>query len=590
MNFPGRRTQTSSILIACLLSSAAIAQTDCSEEITEIDRRISTGNYSAQNVQIARQIQSTIRQMCPFLDERKRVAMRETIEGILPTMSEEERQAWQTERNARELAELPAQRAASAMLKAERDEKRRAAREAELNRPAVSPVLLSPPTGHSLAAQAVTHDDSMNQFWLWDWDVFEGRLRVLYSSFPNTAQFGLPDWQFYVYLTEITAAGEVTHRLITSKQQGDHAALMLRRGFDEILLQRQIDRPAEPAALERWSISDTRMLATVDITGRKFSLDGAAWRSRSYPLATSDGNILYIARRIGTRQDDRTRIGWFKFSPGGALLGSGTAPDIKDNFDIWSSFHTADGGAGLIINMMPIGGSRMITVPGAPANGMMANVVSEKRALIVDAAGRLALTSIAIERRLMPGGIPGIPSATPVAQVQSPAQALQNMFEQTRLLETRLDANRATVYSDVGPHRLDALKETGRGYAFLTVVTSGSDVEPPVDGPYLVEFDAGGETNRIYLASIARQLGITLKTFVASPDGRFYLLGMHQSSGDSHVVLIDREGNPVARSRTSYDRPARIVDIVADAAGVWLVGQVGRDNGQNLWVERIEFR
>ncbi|NIA26991.1 MAG: hypothetical protein GWP02_02970, partial [Desulfobulbaceae bacterium] len=409
------------------LATTALAQTDCSAEIAEIDRRIATGNYSTGDVQMARQMRAAFNQMCMFLDEESRAGMMGDIEKILPTMSEAERLA-------------------------------------EAN-PSASPVLLSPPTGRSLAAEVVVRGEPMSQFWLWDWDVFKGRLRVLYSSFPNTAQFSLPGWRFNVYVTEITPAGSITHRLITSKQAGDHAGLMLRRGFDEILFQRQVDRPGMPAALERWSISSPRMLATADITGRKFSMNGAAWRFRGLPMATSDGNILYVARKMGTRQDDRTRIGWFKYSPGGAQLGSGTAADIKGEFDIWSSFYTSNGGAGLIVNISADAGDDAPTNDVAAAFGFMggagAGAGGGKRALIVDGKANLTFKSTRLDGNR--------PTTTPTATT---AEQRQN---QAMLLAAQFGANRSILSRNVGPHRRDAVKETGRGYAYLASVNTGSD-------------------------------------------------------------------------------------------------------------------
>ena len=554
--------------LVLFLATTALAQTDCSAEISEIDRRLATGNYPAEKVQMARQMQSVFEQMCPFLDEAQRTDMAGSIEGILPTLSAAEREDWLAERSAKrdaeQFAERPAQRAESERLKAARDAKKEAARLAELNKPPVSPVLLAPPIARSLAARAIPRDEPMTQLLLWDRDVYEGKLRVLYSSSPNTAQFGLPNWRFYVYLAEMTPAGEITHRLITSKQAGDHAALMLRRGFDEILFQRQVGRPGEPAAMERWSIADRRMLAAADITGRTLSLNGEAWRSGGvYPIATSDGNILYVARKVGTRQDARIRTGWFKFSPGGAQLGSGTTAEIKDDLDVWSSFHTSNGGAGLIVNVTPGVGSGEPTSDVAAAFGILGNAASGKRALIVDGNANLAFTPTVIE-----GGTPNVsPAASSAAQ---------------------LNAYRTTVTSNIGPHRLDAVKETSRGYAFLTEVNAGSDNEPMSNGPYLIEFDASGEINEIYLQSIAETLNFKVTNFAPSSDGRFYLHG-HGQAGDSHVVLIDREGNPLARSRTSYTNPTKIADLVADASGVWLLAETGYGSDRRLWLERIEF-
>lgn len=539
MKSSNRRAQLAAVpALFFFLTTIAVAQTDCSAEIAEIDRRIATGNYSTGDVQMARQMRAAFNQMCMFLDEESRAGMMGDIESVLPTMSEAERFS-------------------------------------EAN-PSVNPVLLSPPTARSLAAEVVVRGEPMNRFWLWDWDVFKGRLRVLYSSFPNTAQFSLPDWRFNVYVTEITPAGSITHRLIASKQANDHVGLMLRRGFDEILFQRQVARPGTPAALERWSISDTRMLATVDITGRTLSMNGEAWQSGGvYPIATSDGNILYVARKTPTRQDARIRTGWFKFSPGGAKLASGTAAEIEDNFDIWSSFRTSNGGAGLIVNISPGGGNGTPTNDVAAAFGFMGSAAGGKRALIVDGKANLTFTSTKLD-----GNRPTTASA---------ATTTEQTQNQVMLLAAQFGASRSILSNNVGPHRLDAVKETSRGYAYLANINSGGDDEPRTDGLYLVEFDSSGETNEIYLQPIVETLNFTAVTFAPSHDGRFYLYGYGQTRGDSHVVLIDREGKPIARSRTTFDSSTSIADIVADPSGIWLFGYTGYGSDRNLWLERIEM-
>lgn len=102
-------------------------------------------------------------------------------------------------------------------------------------------------------------------FAIWDMDIHNGNARVLYSTTPSTPQFGLPDWQAYVYVVEIDSGGQATHHLVTSWQASDHAALALRRGHDEIIFQRRIDPPNEPATLERWPSTRAELLSAVPV-------------------------------------------------------------------------------------------------------------------------------------------------------------------------------------------------------------------------------------------------------------------------------------------------------------------------------------
>lgn len=265
-----RKQRLLALLVLSVLPLQAMAQADCSKEIAEIEARMDSGNYPAYNVDMARQMLTSLAPMCGMMDESMKAEFLESFESVLPTKSEEERTA---ERRAR-----------SAEAKAARETRKRAALEAERNKPPVSPVLLAAPTARSVASNLYERDDIMHQFWTWDWDTYEGNLRVLYSTFPSRTQYSLPDWKFHVYVAEMTPGGEITHRLITSKQVNDNFGLALRRGYDEVLFHRKIYAPAQggPATMERWSIPSQRMLSSVDISDLKPWSDADAWNPPSF--------------------------------------------------------------------------------------------------------------------------------------------------------------------------------------------------------------------------------------------------------------------------------------------------------------------
>ena len=571
-------------LILCLLGIlllplSAMAQADCDQLSVEIEERIASGKYPDFNVQLAQQMLASFTQTCGMMDADTREAMFESFEGILPTKSEEERK---TERRER-----------AAKAKAAREARKLAKREAELNKPPVNPVILAPPTARSVAAQLIDRDDIMFHAWIWDWDIFNGNLRVLYSSYPDRTQYGLPDWKFHVYVAEMTPAGDITHRLITSKQANDHSALAFRRGHDEIIYQRHVNSHGEATSLERWSISGQRMLSSVDITGVELMVDGEAWRLAAFRMATSDGNLLYEEIKGGSYKKKRIRYAWFKLSPEGRMLGSGAASGIEDNVRPWSWFNINNGGGGLIVNIDPVDGTDLasgLRIPPDNANfgnALTAHVYREKRVLIVGADGKLELMSMPLERDIMPLGQPNAPQPTTMAEIQNQLQGQQQWMDS---LVTRFDANRSTIHINVGPHRVEMVKETSRGYAYLTEVTANQNLNPPIHGPYIFEFDKQGEQNRIYLEPLALHLGIKLTMFAPSPNGGFYLHGTDQSTADSHVVLIDREGNPVARGHTTNAPNVRIEGIMADDSGVWLFGHAYQGKKRaRLWIERIEF-
>jgi hypothetical protein len=447
-----------------------------------------------------------------------------------------------------------------------------------------------------LAARLVDRDDIMYHLWIQDWDTYNGNLRVLYTSFPDRTQVSLPDWRHYVYVVEMTPAGDITGHLITSKQASDHSALALRRGYDEVIYQRHVDRPGEPTTLERWSISDKRVISSVDITGLEPTIDGEPWRRAVFQMATSDGNLLYAATKGGDRNNKRIRLGWFKLSPEGRLLGGGTASDIQDNVRPSGWFETDKGSGGLIVNISPVDGVDLasgLTIPSEDATspaGNTAHVTREKRIMVFDADARLAWKSTAIERKIFLQAGPAKLQLTTTEQIQ---RHMQEQLQWMDSLTSRYHANRGTNYLNVGPHRIEILKPTDRGFAVLTTVTANRNLKPPIHGPYLLELDEAGEQNEIYLDHLAEQMEIKLTTFATAPNGDFYLHGTNQASGDSHVILIDRQANPKARGRTSYeayDGGTRIEGMIADESGVWLFGHAYRNRERaRLWVERLAF-
>lgn len=85
-------------------------------------------------------------------------------------------------------------------------------------------------------------------------------------------------------------------------------------------------------------------------------------------------------------------------------------------------------------------------------------------------------------------------------------------------------------------------------------------------------------------------MDIKLTTFAPAANGGFYLLGADQNTGDSHIILIDRKGNPLARGITSNDAGATIEGIMADDSGVWLFGHEYRNKDRSrVWIERMDF-
>ena len=79
--------------ILIVFPATAFAQTDCSEELAEIDRRIDSGNYPEMNVQLAKTMRDSLAGMCGMLDEATLAHIMDGIEEALPVKTEEEKLA-----------------------------------------------------------------------------------------------------------------------------------------------------------------------------------------------------------------------------------------------------------------------------------------------------------------------------------------------------------------------------------------------------------------------------------------------------------------------------------------------------------------
>ncbi len=526
------------VLPCGLLATGVFAQSDCDELIVEMDRRIATGNYSEQNINGAKMIRSTFKGMCTQignnLPDDFMGDMQATIDDILPTTAEEERIATQEERRAakdREMEEVQADM-----------DKREAAIQAEIRKkgawsqaekPTVADlpqpvyaVLNAAPTAKSVVAQFVDRPDNMNNIYFQDRDVFEGRARILYKTVPSVAQFNSPDWSMGLYVAEITINGTTTQQLIVSdKDLVAGKNVVLRRSYDEIVRQRY-PRPADKtSALERWSIRGAKLVASAPVPNPGWP-DGNPGRW-NFGMATSDGNVLYTEQRTG--RTGPPTLAWFESSPDGVVLGRGSISGGGKNLDYRGELvETKNGGGAVVFNISSNDDSGMPN--------------SEKRILTISDDATTAWESVAIERLL------------------------------------DFENNRSTLM----------IKPTANGYAVLSNMVANTNLQPPVHGPYLLELDASGMREKIYLNPIAVQLNMKITIFDVN-ENDIYLFGT-DNNGRGVVILLDRKGEPQSfgRATTAVDANIKYQGVLSDSSGVWLYG-TGRTDKSRLWVERIEF-
>jgi hypothetical protein len=432
----------------------------------------------------------------------------------------------------------------------------------------------------------------MDMFAIWDMDIHNGNARVLYSTTPSTPQFGQSDWQAYVYVVEIDGYGRTTHRKVTSRQASDHAALALRRGHDEIIFQRRIDRPNEPATLERWSITRAELLSAVPVPDPAWP-DGTRQDWQPFRTATSDGNVFFSGSKT-TGTDGNWLIAWFESTPDGTIVGQGSLTrSDKTVPSAW--FETGNGGGGLTVSVAAaseqgIGSS--IDTPIQREIGerrIRAVVGAEKRLLVVSDDGTDAWESTALERQLLWGGDMTIPRDLPPAEMLRQQQAQMLL---TRSVAAESGGTRTVDSLDVGMKRVEMIKPTSDSYAVLATVRADRRIDPPIHGPYLLHLDRSGGLREVYLNPLAEKLDTRFTLLAVSPRDEIYLLGMGAHRGESaHILRLGKDGNVDAYARASDQQGIEIEGLLADESGIWVIGHglMKEPRGPRLWAERIEF-
>lgn len=557
-----RRSHQVGVVIATLVMGFGIraAETgDCTQEIAAIDARIAgSPDAPAFNLRMAGQMKNALRQGCAFMDADARRGILENLDELLPPHSPEERNA------------------------------------AAITGPAARefPVLSAPPTGVRTAGHLYPRDEPMHKLYLYDWDVHEGNLRVLYTTGPSRVQFGLPDWSNYVYVGVMTPTGEARQHLITSRQESDHAALALRRGYDEILFERRVQRPGEPSQLERWSISGRKLLGSVPTPNPAWT-DGTTWDWQPFRLATSDGNVLFVS----ARENSYTRAGtlaWFKASAEGAILDRGRLEsDAEEKLGFSAFFPTRNGGGGMTLTKVAgqdrglASSSAYQRLADATRGSPFAGVITmEKYLYVVDGDAASTWQSPAIERMVLAMPKPGY---RPPQSAEGMQAMLEGQGQLMDLFTTEFDSGRSTNSMNVGLRHLEMVKPDGDGYSVLTTVTANQSLEPPIVGPYLLGIDERGIYREWYLNPLAERLDAKLTLLEPARGGAY----VHGASGpSSYVILLNDPGVPRAYAWIERERAEamQIQGMLSDAAGVWLLG-VGQSDPSHpcLWVERIAF-
>jgi len=558
------------LLVLMTTPTLAHALDDCSAQLAEIDRQIDTTDESATNVVLAMQMRQTIEQMCFMLDEETMSKMLEGIDEVL-----------KSDLGRMSPAAVPAPKPAAA-----------AARKNPAPEADSGSLIPSSPTGRSLGAHFVDRPEEMGWFNILDIDMFRGNARVLYTSGPHLQQLGLPDWQQYVYVVEMTPDGQATQTMVTSKQAQDHAALALRRGHDEVHFQRGPAERGDPSTLELWSIAGKNRLSSATTPDPMWP-DGTKWDWQPFRVATSDGNVLFSTSKAN-KPDGRSLIAWFEAKPNGDIAGQGsTVRTDKTGEGSW--VETNSGGGGLLVRLMANDMNGIETRLSTPIRRQYAGrdihaiVFGERRLLITSDDARSFQETDALSRKLAWDG-----DLAP-AQDLPPMESSRQTFEQmamTQAVERDVGAAHEVESLNVGLKRDEMIRPMSDGYVALTIVTADRKLEPPVHGPYLMFFDENEISREVYLNPMAEELDVDLKILAVSPSDDIYVFGTTLGRGiDAFVIKVGKDGGAEAYAAATKNGHNHFEAMIADDTGVWLFGQ-GTMEGRvapRIFVERIEF-
>jgi len=582
---PARRLLLISLLLwpACSLA----ATPDCSEDIAFIDARLAGQPDDHRRAGVL-PMRETLVTHCALMDAAARQRVRDVVARFYPEDPE-------AARKQRELAEQIAQTQA----------------EADLADAVPGPALPPPNTdvyssvapakslsalarGRSLYAQRIHRDEDMHQLTIEDWDLHDGRLRVLYSTSPSLQQFGRDDWQRYLYVVEADADGGAEQRLVTSRQASDQEAVALRRGTDEVLYLRRDQRPNQPLDVERWSVAQGERIAAVTDVDLRFTVGDRRYSSARLAAPIGDGNFLFTAGYSAPGDHDGARRAWFKLSADARLLASTEMPDLGDQVSPWTWLPDRLGRVRLVAHVserddrgLDSGELADLDTGAFPAS-VRPVVSSEKRLFRIDRAGRLDWMSPALERKM---------SFEPVAPAGNASAAdnkvRMNAQQEARwTAETRYRVGWHLATLNVGHRRVEMIRAVDDGYLALIGNAVDRRLEPPQRGQYVVHLNDQGVAARHYLEPFADANDLRFTALEPDADGEGYYLLARTRKGQAYVLRFDDSATPRSQipvDSTQFDMQQTL--LVADGAGLWLFGFYWHDDvrRQLLYVQRLQL-
>jgi hypothetical protein len=443
--------------------------------------------------------------------------------------------------------------------------------------------------GHAMAGTHwVQRPDDMVVYWFHDVDQHDDRVRILYSTTPSLQQGQAdPDgWRTNVYLVEARADGSVNQRRLFSRNE-HIAALLLRRGHDQVFALRRPEQKGDPQHMELWSTSDG-LVSSSEPAPHLPGTRGAGSSDLTQSIPTDDGN-LFVSFMAG----NPTTVLWYKLSPEGAVLGAGEYAHEGVRLQPGGWFPARGGGIGLSLQFSPDRGvDRLTTDIDTPitrsvgGRTLAAHLAAETRLLVFDGDGKHRWQSPPLERRLTWGGQMQIPNDLP------PAENMRQLREQMRTVErTEIDlgARRTLVEISRFKRSTDGIKPVPGGYGVLATTVANRRLEPPAHGPSYLELGEDGRLRReVYLGDIAEELDARFEDFVVDQDG-LLVAGTRRARGaQTQVTRVSLDGE--RQWTRALEAPADIDGIAGAETNVWVFGHSGRGPSTKtlLWLEKVE--
>lgn len=553
--------------LVAIQSAHALDQAACETRVAPIEARMKSGDYPDHAVQGATQMIDSIRQNCGNINEELLDVMMAGFDALLPVAGQE----ISAEEKAAQEAARKAERTAK---KAERQRKEDVADSLPL-----SDLFTQPQNLKFSAPGFVEREDDMGLQDIRDWDVFDGKLRILSYSSPTREQQSREDARYHVYVTEIDRAGAATQRAVTDLDLGHWYKYGLYPGRDEIVI--QVISNAATSSLERWSVTNQERIAEISAplpvwAGSRLDEEDA------FRYVTAEGNLFFAQTvSLGRKQ---SVVRWQLMTMDADTLSDGQsqAPDELQSLSNW--FRGRDGEVGLIISTLATGESGVKSMLETPLefthDGLtLRGVVGfEMRTLLVDADASGYWQSPALERGMAWVNLAELGKGMSIADRERIGHA--QMAASLAYGETLSAPSHA-----VAGRNMTAITPIEGGIAALLTNNANRLEHPQEHGDWLYEFTTGGETRATHLAAISKHLDGRFLLLASAPDDTMTLLLQGRRN---FVIRLDDEREPVGYGEIAMPADVPPMLLVADDEGSWHIS-IGRGGGdkQRIWRARV---